>query len=272
MSRIRTNIFIVFLVYLTFTVYGFSIPEHLSKTRTTDESVYERALYGNYSEGDIIRNPIKSGGIARLSVQGHVQWPLGLVYYSIDTSATSNFSSTDLREIKYAMDSISMFTSNCIRFIPRKTEKNYVWIISHSGCYSYVGMIGGAQNLSLQRNGCVNKGTIMHELLHALGFEHEQNRPDRDQYIYVNINNVRKSFQYNFNKESEEKSLMFDQPYDYNSIMHYGPNAFAINHYKPVIVPLKSGVTLTNAYQKIALSKLDIAMIKKFYKCKSLSG
>lgn len=48
------------------------------------------------------------------------------------------------------------------------------------------------QPINLQSPGCTVKvGTIIHEMMHALGFFHEQNRPDRDDYVYINWNNVK---------------------------------------------------------------------------------
>jgi len=46
------------------------------------------------------------------------------------------------------------------------------------------------QQLNLQRNGCIWHGTIIHELLHALGFWHMQSATDRDKYVIIHWNNI----------------------------------------------------------------------------------
>lgn len=57
-------------------------------------------------------------------------------------------------------------------------------------CYSYIGRRYNAQELSLQKSGCVYHDTVQHEVLHALGFNHEQTRSDRDQHIRVVWENI----------------------------------------------------------------------------------
>lgn len=60
----------------------------------------------------------------------------------------------------------------------------------HCRCWSTVGRKGGEQVLSLSAFGCLDRGIIQHELLHALGFYHEHTRSDRDHYVRINWANV----------------------------------------------------------------------------------
>lgn len=59
----------------------------------------------------------------------------------------------------------------------------------------------------------------MHEILHAIGFYHEQSRPDRDNYIRVNWHNIEASWRSQYQIINTAQTI---GPYDYSSIMHYG--------------------------------------------------
>lgn len=56
-------------------------------------------------------------------------------------------------------------------------------------CFSSVGDQQNGQILSLG-DGCDHKAVIEHELLHALGFYHEQSRQDRDDYVKIWLDQV----------------------------------------------------------------------------------
>ncbi|MEQ2207446.1 hypothetical protein XENOCAPTIV_012562 [Xenoophorus captivus] len=79
--------------------------------------------------------------------------------------------------------------------------------------------------ISLNKQGCVYSGIAHHELNHALGFQHEQTRSDRNSYVRINWGNIIPQSAYNFYKHNINH---LNTPYDYSSIMHYGRDAFAI--------------------------------------------
>ena len=41
-------------------------------------------------------------------------------------------------------------------------------------------------------------GLSLHEFIHALGFDHEQNRPDRDEHVQVHWQRIRDDKKWNF--------------------------------------------------------------------------
>merc|ERR1712126_214871 len=77
--------------------------------------------------------------------------------------------------------------------------KNYIIFFIGKGCYSMIGQIGGEQKISLGA-GCTPRGTVMHEMMHALGFYHEQSRLDRDRYITIYNKNIIAGMGFNFKK------------------------------------------------------------------------
>ena len=78
---------------------------------------------------------------------------------------------------------------------------------------------------------------MAHEFLHALGFNHEQSRDDRDTYVRINAQNVQPSFPiHNFDKIARTNNQ--DEDYDYCSFMHYSAFAASKNGL-PTIEPLR---------------------------------
>lgn len=59
-----------------------------------------------------------------------------------------------------------------------------------SGCYSYVGRVGGSQTINYPQWCLDQYGSVQHEMLHALGFYHEQSRFDRDDYVTIMWDNI----------------------------------------------------------------------------------
>ncbi|KAM6973287.1 high choriolytic enzyme 1-like [Aplochiton taeniatus] len=186
------------------------------------------------------------------------KWTDGNVY--IPYSIANHYSSRELQIIQRGLDSFS--SVSCIRFRPRRSsDRDYISIESRSGCYSYVGRSGNGQTVSLSRQGCLYHSTVQHELLHALGFNHEQTRNDRDNHIRVYWENIIDDMKYNFNKIA---TLNQGTSYDYNSVMQYEKYAFSKNN-RPTMVPIpNSNIALGRATQ---MSRNDIDRLNRLYQC-----
>lgn len=212
---------------------------------------------GNYYEGDILHIPnLARNGLKSLSSR----WPKGVVPYEIG----GYFRPEEKEVIKAAIADYHKLT--CIKFVPRAaSDRDYIYFNNgNTGCWSSVGRVGGRQEVNLQSGGCLSKkGTVEHEIMHALGFLHEQNRADRDQFITVNYHNIQSGRENNFEKAKKDYADALGVAYDYRSVMHYSPNSFSRNN-QPTIEAKQKGVTMG---QREGLSRKDIQKIKRMYKC-----
>ncbi|KAM6943547.1 high choriolytic enzyme 1-like [Xenentodon cancila] len=132
---------------------------------------------------------------------------------------------------------------------------------SEMWCWSYVGRVGGKQSISLLRYGCLYLKTIQHEVLHALGFHHEQVRSDRDSYVRILTQNIQPGMESNFNKVATNN---LGTLYDFNSVMQYGNTAFSKNGLPTILSKANPNLVFGNA---VSMSANDIARVKKLYKC-----
>ncbi|XP_070185169.1 zinc metalloproteinase nas-13-like isoform X4 [Littorina saxatilis] len=184
------------------------------------------------------------------------------VPYEIDTRA---FNEREQRVLQSAMNDWMKYT--CLNFRPAtSSDRHKIKFVDGDGCASYVGMQSGSKQDVLLASGCRHKGTVIHELGHALGLHHEQTRPDRDQYVKINYDNIPDHLEYNFKKYSWSVIANVDVPYDYTSIMHYGKTYFAEDKSKPTIETVdKSAKDVIG--NRVGLSFRDIKTINKVYEC-----
>ena len=144
-------------------------------------------------------------------------WPNNIVRYHFH----SNISLERRREIRQAMDHWEEHT--CLRFLSRDREdSDYIEFVSFGpSCFSsHIGWRGGKQVVNLLPR--CKFGISVHEIGHAIGFWHEQSRPDRDNYITMHYENIRGGTgNPNFFKRSSFEIDYQGSTYDYGSIMHY---------------------------------------------------
>ena len=213
-----------------------------------------RMMDGGYVVDDMRRRALGADPNKRY------HWPSGIVPY---TFKDEDFTMAQKNEIIKNVNIMNSKVNPFVTFRPfnESTDKNYVVFKSDdTGCWSFLGMIGGPQTVNLGGNFCRKLSTVEHELMHAIGFWHEQSRQDRDDFVKVNYDNIADGMEGQFAKRSNLKDYGFK--YDYRSVMHYGTKSFSKNG-KPTIESINPpGSKLGNT---VSMSSTDIAQVRAMY-------
>lgn len=152
----------------------------------------------------------------------------------------------------------------CIRFVQRTTQTDFVDIINGDGCWSWLGRIGGRQELSMRRPGCINPGIAIHEAVHALGYDHMHNHIDRDHFVRILWENIDPGFHFAFYTVDPQWFDNFGTPYDFRSIVHYARWAFSTNG-RDTIQPFD--MSYIDIIGATTLSEGDVLRLNRMYQC-----
>jgi hypothetical protein len=181
-------------------------------------------------------------------------WDHGVIPYLIKDDVVNP------DRIKSAIEFFNQNTT--VRFVPFENQKDaIIFAKGESNCSSFLGRTGGVQPVFLSEKCGVPE--ISHELMHALGFVHEQSRTDRDQFVEILWEHIEEKFQSQYAMVPEPlMEAYFDSSFDPSSIMMYDPHVFAI---KPELetMKLKSGTPFAPKTHQLSAS--DVARITRLY-------
>ncbi|OQV13617.1 putative Zinc metalloproteinase nas-13 [Hypsibius exemplaris] len=182
-------------------------------------------------------------------------WFWGNGYESSDVLLIENA----LREMEQGM---------CLKFIPRTTEADYLHYLNTEFQYGNgFGKRGGSQNIGLP-SGSLSPAIVIETTLQELGLVHQERRWDRDEYVKINYSNINPAEAWNLCIPLVGYFDTLLTPYDYDSILHYGPTAFAVNASIPTIVPRIPGTVIG---QRKHMSLMDIQRVNALFRCEGFN-
>ena len=184
-------------------------------------------------------------------------------------------------KIRAGLDFITGKVS-CVAFIDLDqeiyTKADYIFFAADGGnsgksgigCWSFLGRQGGQQTINLGDDECFELAKVVHEVLHGLAFVHEQSRPDRDEFIKVNMDMVQPTYASNFATRDWLEVDTHQSYYDFSSVLHYPYNAFAKTRDQATIEAVHRGDE-DSLYEGVnldsPLSAADVVELSLAYHC-----
>jgi astacin len=180
------------------------------------------------------------------------RWPNGQVPYAFE----DGFPYTAVAQAAVSHWNTKM--TGVLHFVPRTDEADYIVFSPSDRCASYLGMVGGPQPIWVGPNCGV--GDVIHQIGHAMGAMHEENRLDRDQHVRIHWENLATSSISRFDKTGNSQGTDVGS-YDYASIMH-APALVASTNGSPTIETIPAGTAIGQA---TGLSDGDVANLTALY-------
>jgi len=147
-------------------------------------------------------------------------WPGGIIPYDI-SKLTPPQQTLALRAMQRWMD-----TGANIKFVPRTTEAEYVHFTGDTNAGNNTSQVGFKNGVRTDINITAfwwrqQEWMPAHELGHVLGFSHEHERWDRDQFVTIHYENIKSGRAADYDWIPKTNWIVSSLPYDYHSIMHY---------------------------------------------------
>ena len=174
------------------------------------------------SSGGLQRTAPRDCSLPPLPEGAPTGWPGGVVYFEFD----ANVNAIQRYAMLEAMDAWN-YSGARVAFVPRTAGVNASYLHIENGAGNFSNTIFFFfVSATFEIYNWDYAFIMAHELCHALGFWHEQARPDRDTFVTIVPGNICCSQASQFNIVSNPNWFPILTPYDFDSVMHYDQCSF----------------------------------------------